>query len=134
MNDSYATPVLVVPNTDSVALQRIPFRGTTASTGFDEKWLEDIFFKHPKILPIFELDAAFSPLVPICRQLNVTGLSIDALFAANSKVWVSAYLAQSSGRCGVYLTFERGPIGDRLYAALWNDEEAINRNRLVSAH
>ena len=81
MNDSYATPVLVVPNTDSVVLQRIPFVERPPSTGFDEKWLEEILFKHPKILPIVELDAAFSPLVPICRQLNVTGLSIDALFA-----------------------------------------------------
>lgn len=42
-----------------------------------------------------------------------------------SAAWVSAYLAQSLQEAGVYLTFNRGPIGDRLYAALKEDQEGI---------
>ncbi|MGO9264587.1 MAG: DUF4268 domain-containing protein [Candidatus Binataceae bacterium] len=41
--------------------------------------------------------------------------------------WISGYVAQSMHRVGVYLTFERGPIGDRLYAALESDKALINR-------
>jgi Domain of unknown function (DUF4268) len=44
-----------------------------------------------------------------------------------SHAWVSAYVAQSAHRIGVYLTFERGPIGDRLYAALESDKVSIER-------
>lgn len=42
--------------------------------------------------------------------------------------WVSAYLQQSKGRAGVYLRFEKGAIGDRLFAAL-----AANRAEIDSA-
>jgi hypothetical protein len=43
-----------------------------------------------------------------------------------SAAWVSAYLMQSGQRVGVYLTFTRGPVGDRLYAALKDDQEGID--------
>jgi hypothetical protein len=43
-----------------------------------------------------------------------------------SKGWVSAYLAQSQGNAGVYLTFEKGPVGDRIYEALEADRENID--------
>jgi len=42
-----------------------------------------------------------------------------------SNAWVSAYLFQSGQSAGVYLTFAKGPIGDRLYAALNADRESI---------
>ena len=41
--------------------------------------------------------------------------------------WVSAYVAPSVNRAGVYLTFTKGPIGDRLYAALRDDKDEIER-------
>jgi Domain of unknown function (DUF4268) len=44
-----------------------------------------------------------------------------------SDAWLAAYLAQSVNRAGVYLTFGKGPIGDRMYEALKADKEAIER-------
>jgi len=44
-----------------------------------------------------------------------------------SDAWVSAYLMQSGQRAGVYLTFAKGPTGNRLYAALSEDKEAIEK-------
>lgn len=41
--------------------------------------------------------------------------------------WISAYVAPSVNRAGVYLTFSKGPIGDRLYAALRDDKDEIER-------
>lgn len=43
-----------------------------------------------------------------------------------SNVSVSAYVAQSTNKVGVYLTFGTGAIGDRVYAALYADKDAIN--------
>ena len=44
-----------------------------------------------------------------------------------SAAWVSGYVAPSVKRAGVYLTFSKGPIGDRLYAALRDDHDEIER-------
>jgi hypothetical protein len=44
-----------------------------------------------------------------------------------SDSWVSAYLSPAANRAGVYLTFSKGPIGDRVYAALKDDKEEIER-------
>lgn len=44
-----------------------------------------------------------------------------------SDAWVSAYVAPSVNRAGVYLTFSKGPIGDRIYAALLDDHDEIVR-------
>ncbi|MDZ4818324.1 MAG: DUF4268 domain-containing protein [Planctomycetota bacterium] len=43
-----------------------------------------------------------------------------------SNGWVSAYLQQSKGRAGVYLTFGKGTIGDRLFSALAADRAEID--------
>ena len=44
-----------------------------------------------------------------------------------SAAWVSGYVAPSVKRAGVYLTFSKGPIGDRLYAALRDDHVEVER-------
>ncbi len=43
-----------------------------------------------------------------------------------SKGWVSAVAAERGGKAGVYLTFPRQPISDRIYASLLADQAAIN--------
>jgi hypothetical protein len=42
--------------------------------------------------------------------------------------WVSAYLAQSGPGIGVYLTFKKGAIGNRLYQSLQADKQAIEES------
>lgn len=49
------------------------------------------------------------------------------MMPTGSTAWVSAFLAQSSGSAGVYLTFSKGPVGDRLYQALKEDQAAIDQ-------
>ena len=43
-----------------------------------------------------------------------------------SDAWVSACVAPAGGKAGVYLSLRRGPITDRLFAALSADQAAIN--------
>jgi hypothetical protein len=42
------------------------------------------------------------------------------------RAWITLYLAKSSGDAGVFLTFNRGELGDTLYARLLEDQAAIN--------
>ena len=37
---------------------------------YDEAWLQDLLFRCPEILPIGELDEAFGPAIPLCRELD----------------------------------------------------------------
>jgi hypothetical protein len=47
---------------------------------------------------------------------------------SGTDAWVSAYVARSTDRAGAYLTFGRGAIGDRIYAALERDRAAIEHD------
>jgi hypothetical protein len=51
-----------------------------------------------------------------------------------SGAWVSAYVAPSKSNAGVFLTFPRGPIGDRLYATLEADRSTVERELGVPVH
>ena len=72
------------------------------------------------------------------RQLHLDDRSQPMRQAATSQnqffdmpkgtnAWVSAYVAQSSNGAGVYLSFSKGPIGDRLYQALLDDRIAVEK-------
>lgn len=72
-----------------------------------------------EFLAKLELDDKSQPVAKPSRSTN------QYFSMPTSAAWVSAYLAQASQRAGVYLTFNRGPIGDRLYAALKEDDKNI---------
>ena len=46
----------------------------------DEAWLRDTLFTNPEIIPTDEIDSAFGPLVPLCRELRTDAGPIDAVF------------------------------------------------------
>jgi hypothetical protein len=43
---------------------------------FQEEWLQELLYKHPSLLPLQLFDEAFSPAIPIGREIA----SIDNLF------------------------------------------------------
>jgi hypothetical protein len=53
--------------------------------------------------------------------------STNQNFPMPGSAWVGAYLAQSESLIGVYLTFPKGAVGDRLYEGLQNDKEAVDK-------
>jgi hypothetical protein len=52
--------------------------------GKDEAWLRDTLFSHPEIIPIGDIDPAFGPLVPLCKELRTEAGTIDAVFINES--------------------------------------------------
>ena len=46
----------------------------------DKSWLRDTLFNNPEILPIDDIDSAFGPLVPLCKELRTDAGPIDAVF------------------------------------------------------
>jgi hypothetical protein len=80
---------------------------------FSEFWTE--------FLAAYPLDDSSQPLRPPAKNTNQ-----NYHMPEESDAWVSAAVAQSSGQAGVYLTFRKGPISDRIYAALVADRPAID--------
>jgi hypothetical protein len=46
----------------------------------DEAWLRDILFDHPEIIPAGDVDSAFGPLIPLCKEMRTDAGPIDAVF------------------------------------------------------
>jgi hypothetical protein len=42
-----------------------------------EEWLQSLIFDHPNVLPVDYFDEAFTPLIPIARELSTPSGSID---------------------------------------------------------
>jgi len=53
----------------------------SGSNHYDEAWLQDLIMRHPSLLPVDQIEPAFNPLVPICRELpmNAGSLFLDNL-------------------------------------------------------
>ncbi|MGC2033512.1 MAG: DUF4268 domain-containing protein [Steroidobacteraceae bacterium] len=72
------------------------------------------------------LDDASSPIRQPSRSTNQY-----FYLPRGTNGWVSAYISQSVGQRGVYLTFERGGSADRLYVALFAEKDAIDKELTI---
>jgi uncharacterized protein YlzI (FlbEa/FlbD family) len=71
-------PIILHSATDAgQVLGRVESRTKDEKT---EEWLQDLIFDHPEILPVEEFDEAFSPLIPIGREVGTRSGSIDNLY------------------------------------------------------
>ncbi|MGQ9684192.1 MAG: hypothetical protein ACUVX9_16805 [Anaerolineae bacterium] len=52
-----------------------------AQNAFDEAWLQGFLLAHPEAIPVGEIEPAFAPLIPVCRELPTAAGPIDLLFA-----------------------------------------------------
>jgi hypothetical protein len=46
----------------------------------EQSWLRNTLFDHPEILPTDDIDPAFGPLIPICKELRTEAGPIEAVF------------------------------------------------------
>ena len=77
----FTAPILIPSGGPSEPLEKIPLSGDGTSSDYDEKWLQQLLFRHPEALPIEEIDRAYSGAVPVCTELNTPAGPIDALYA-----------------------------------------------------
>ena len=55
-----------------------------ATAVFDEGWLQNFIFTHHQTIPIDEIEPAFGPLIPVCRELPTKAGPVDLLFINSS--------------------------------------------------
>lgn len=62
------------------SIRRAPRLPIGDTAGRSEAWLRDRLFEQPDLLPIGDLDPAFGPLLPLCRELRTEAGSIDVTY------------------------------------------------------
>lgn len=75
-NRRYTNPVVLNPDGSTNRLERVPFNERI----FEEGWLQDLIENNPELLPIGEIEPAFTPLVSIGREVTTVSGFIDNLF------------------------------------------------------
>jgi len=56
---------------DRSAPARAPRLELGETAGRDEKWLRDILFQYPELLPVADIDPAYKGLTPLCTELRM---------------------------------------------------------------
>lgn len=51
---------------------------------YDEYWIQNLIHNNPSILPVEELESAFFPLYPVCRELKTPAGYLDNLFVSEN--------------------------------------------------
>ncbi len=64
----------------AVPLHRRRLEIESGGNGYDEDWLQRLLFETPEILPIGEIDPAFAPATPLCRELPTAAGPIDLAY------------------------------------------------------
>jgi hypothetical protein len=80
MAGTHPLPILISENGTETLLQRMPLTGTGA---YNEDWLQELLYKHPKALPIAEINPSFTGLIPVCRELATLAGPLDVLYATS---------------------------------------------------
>lgn len=80
----YGQTVYLPESKDSraVPLRRRRLEARSGVGGYDESWLQRLLFETPEVLPIGEIDPAFAPAVPLCRELSTAAGSIDLAYVS----------------------------------------------------
>lgn len=75
-DDPYASPILVTTS-GTRRLERLPIGG---GGSYDERFMQDLVFKHPEALPVADIDRAYEGLIPVCTELNTQAGPLDVLY------------------------------------------------------
>lgn len=79
----YGSPLII--RGDSVeSFRRVSLSADASAGRYDEAFVQRLVFAHPETLPIGEIDDAYTPLIPVCTELNTPAGPLDALFVTPS--------------------------------------------------
>lgn len=67
-------------NSTAEKLTRVHFVNGSGGLIYDERWLQDLIMHQPGLLPVSQIEPAFSDMVPVCTELPMRAGSMDNLF------------------------------------------------------
>jgi hypothetical protein len=82
-SSGFGVPVLVRADNTAEALRQVPIC-SKGEHSYDESWLQRLLFDHPEALPIAEIDMSFSPLLPLCMEMDTPAGPVDTVYVTPS--------------------------------------------------
>lgn len=76
---AFTSPFIVRANGETHACQRIELT-TKSQSAYDERWLQELLFQHPRCIPIREIDPHIGELIPICMEMETGAGPVDILY------------------------------------------------------
>lgn len=76
----HASPMLVGPEGQVTALRRLELGRGDEDRGRREAFVQNLVHEHPELIPMAEIEPAFSPLISVCRELETAAGYIDNLW------------------------------------------------------
>ncbi len=70
------TPIWIDPSGGEILLSRIH----ASDPRIHEATIQELVIKHPRVLPVSEIDPSFEPLIPIGREVGTSAGPLDALY------------------------------------------------------
>ena len=68
----------------AVPLRRRRLAVEPTGAAYNEDWLQQLLFRSPEVLPIGEIDLAFAPAIPLCRELPTAAGPIDLAYVSET--------------------------------------------------
>lgn len=75
----FGAPLWIKAGQKSEVLKQVALTKKGNGT-YDEAWLQNLLFRHPEALPVAEIDASFSPLIPLCMEMGTPSGPIDTVY------------------------------------------------------
>lgn len=76
----FAVPAVVDRGNASVSMLQPLTLSSAPTGGYDERWLQDLLYTHPELLPIEEIEPVFSGPVPVSRELPTRVGPLDLVY------------------------------------------------------
>lgn len=88
----HASPMLVKPNGQASALRRLELGRGDDGGRRREAFVQDLVHEHPTLIPMADIEPAFSPLISVCRELPTPAGFLDNL-------WITPWGGLVLGEC-----------------------------------
>ena len=82
-SSGFGVPVLVRSDDTAEALRPVQL-SNKGENNYNESWLQKLLFYHPEAIPIAEIDMSFSPLIPLCMEMETPAGWVDAVYVTPS--------------------------------------------------
>jgi len=89
MNKQHTCPLIIEgtpssQNTQKLEKVNLGLNQSVDGKLYDEDWIQNLIHNNPSILPVEELESAFFPLYPVCRELETPAGYLDNLFVSEN--------------------------------------------------
>jgi hypothetical protein len=79
----FTQPLIIAAQGSATVLERIPL-GQSAERAFPEVWLQDALFRHPRALPVREIDPHIGELIPVYTEIETGAGPADSLYVTRT--------------------------------------------------